>query len=365
MTVASAATSENSPSSTTSDMRRRCLLMRCVLTVALLGVIQIFAKPALAAEMLDSSSVYVVKAIATPVGDNNIHHPQRAMISSIDAMWRWIMMQQANLNRALTAAVRGLKQQPAQGSILLVAIAFAYGVLHAAGPGHGKAVIASYVLANGTTVRRGVALSFLAAAFQALAALALVGVLVLLMGQSARSALSLERWLEVASWGLIVLVGAWLLWRQLAPMLGHSTRKEHGDDCTCCERHLPPAQILNGEWSWPRAVAIAISVGIRPCTGAILLLAFAIGQGLFWAGVLGTLAMAFGTALTVSALALMAVYARHWSIALWGQGSRLGGCVARASTVLAAVLVIAIGAAGMHAALTAPRIPDFMLGPRS
>lgn len=181
------------------------------------------------------------------------------------------------------------------------------------------------------------------------------------MGLYGRSAVAAERWLEVASWAAIALVGAWLLHRQLSPMLGLSTGHSHDDGCACAEHHLPPAHLLTGEWSWYRAVAIAISVGIRPCTGAILLLTFAIGQGLFWAGVIGTLAMALGTSLTVSALALLAVYARHWSIALWGRDSRIGGGVARAFALLAAVLIIAIGVAGMYAALTAPRMPNFLL----
>jgi nickel/cobalt transporter (NicO) family protein len=84
--------------------------------------------------------------------------------------------------------------------------------------------------------------------------------------------------------------------------------------------HLPAPQQLQGDWSWRRAFALAFAVGIRPCTGAILVLVFAIGQGLWWAGVFSTLAMALGTAITVSALATLAVGSRELAKRLAGSG---------------------------------------------
>ena len=98
---------------------------------------------------------------------------------------------------------------------MLAALSFAYGVLHAAGPGHGKAVISSYVLADGRTVRRGILLAFLAALIQALSALVLVGVLVLVLRATGLQIRAMEAWLETASWALVALVGVWLLYYQL------------------------------------------------------------------------------------------------------------------------------------------------------
>lgn len=353
----------------TTSLFRLWIFLRCVATVAMLSVYSMNAQPIHAAEtrsvkLIPSDAVTANKNMP---GANSAAERSRIrwnISTSVNAISRWIMTTQSDLNRALIRTIRILKQDPWWGSVLLVTMAFAYGILHAAGPGHGKAVISSYVLANGTTARRGVALSFLAAAIQAIAALILVGILVFVLGQYGRSALAAERWLEIASWGAIALVGTWLLYRQLEYMFGLSTGRSHTDGCACPEHHLPPAHLLSGDWSWYHAFAIALSVGIRPCTGAILLLIFAIGQGLFWAGVIGTLAMAFGTALTVSVLALMAVYARHWSIALWGQQSQIGDRIAGSLTLLASVLIIVVGLAGMHAAMTAPRMPNFLLVPR-
>ncbi len=87
-------------------------------------------------------------------------------------------------------------------------------------------------------------------------------------------------------------------------------------------------------------------MGIRPCTGAILVLVFAIGQGLWWAGVLSTLAMALGTAITVSALAALAVGFRELAARLAGTGSsKWAERVQLAAGLGGAGLVLVMGAA--------------------
>jgi nickel/cobalt exporter len=145
----------------------------------------------------------------------------------------------------------------------------------------------------------------------------------------------MEAWLETISWGLVAAVGAWLVYYQLRSALAvpahdhsaqahahhnHDHHHHHGAACDACA-HLPAASELQGDWSWRRALAIAFAVGIRPCTGAILVLIFAIGQGLWWAGVFSTLAMALGTAITVSALAALAVGSRELAKRIAGTGS--------------------------------------------
>jgi ABC-type nickel/cobalt efflux system permease component RcnA len=272
---------------------------------------------------------------------------------------------------------------------LLVGLSFAYGVLRAAGPGHGKAVITSYVLANEQTVRRGIALSFLAAAFQGLSALVIVGILVLVLSATGLTMRSTEAWLETLSWGLVAIVGAWLLYTQIKAARGepkaaasdahghghsdhhhhdghdhhahgaahghHHTHAhhphEHAADGSCCgHAHMPDPSQLQGPWSWRQAFAIAFAVGIRPCTGAILVLVFAIGQGLLWAGVFATFAMAIGTAITVSFLAALAVGSRELAMRLgggresvWGVRLRTAAGIGGAGLVLGLGLVLMVG----------------------
>jgi nickel/cobalt transporter (NicO) family protein len=304
-------------------------------------------------------------AASDPVPPSAELRPEPAAASGpIGRASMWLMEKQREANAALMDGVRRVRAAPTLDAILWFAtISFIYGVLHAAGPGHGKAVISSYVLADGRTVRRGVLLSFMAAGVQALSALALVGILIVTVRSTGSKAT--EAWLETASWGLVTLIGAWLLYTQLRGALspahahaghhhhGHNhdhhhdhhghQHQHHGDACEVCA-HLPAPSQLQGDWSWRQALSIAFAVGIRPCTGAILVLVVTIGQGLWWAGVFSTLAMAIGTAITVSLLAASAVGFRELTARLAGKGSsRWSGRVQLAAGLGGATLVMALG----------------------
>ncbi len=294
------------------------------------------------------------------------------VVSLRSQFWGWIVATQARLNRELIAATRAVRgDSPLDAALLVVAIAFGYGVLHAAGPGHGKAVISSYVLANEQTVRRGIALSFLAALFQACSAILFVGALLLIMRQTGLTMRLVETQLETLSWILIALVGIWMLVRQAAAS-GKSARSRtwisaervrpspshthtHGADCGCGHAHIPAPQALGGPWSWKNAVPIALAVGMRPCTGAILLLTFTAGQGLIWVGVVGSFAMALGTAITVSVLAAFAVSSRYWAMRLLGPDNIWSQRLGYAMGHLAALLVILLGVVGAVGSFSTPR----------
>ena len=95
---------------------------------------------------------------------------------------------QQTMQRTLAMSVKGLKSaNPMAGALTLAALSFLYGILHAVGPGHGKTIISSYVVANEETVRRGVIISFIAAGLQALTAVALVSLLLFGLNASGTS----------------------------------------------------------------------------------------------------------------------------------------------------------------------------------
>lgn len=129
----------------------------------------------------------------------------------------------------------------------------------------------------------------------------------------------------------------------------------HDADCGCGHAHIPAPADLDGAWSWRKGLALAFSVGIRPCTGAILVLLFALSQGLLWAGVMATFAMALGTAITVSALAALAVGSRELATRLAG-GADSGWAATIASTagIVGSSLVLLMGAAFFVASLKGP-----------
>ena len=131
-------------------------------------------------------------------------------------LFAWVLDKQQGLQRMLATSVKGLKtDNPMTGALTLAGLSFLYGILHAVGPGHGKTIISSYVVANEETARRGVIISFIAAGLQALTAVVLVGLL--LFGLNA-SGLQVNAWsnqLESVSYAMIALVGLYLLTTQL------------------------------------------------------------------------------------------------------------------------------------------------------
>ncbi len=84
----------------------------------------------------------------------------------------------------------------------------------------------------------------------------------------------------------------------------------HVHDEHCGHSHGPEPSQLAGPGGWSRGLGAILTVGIRPCSGAILVLVFALAQGMFWAGVAATFVMGLGTAITVSTIALIAVSAK-------------------------------------------------------
>ncbi|WP_116793397.1 nickel/cobalt transporter [Achromobacter dolens] len=296
---------------------------------------------------------------------------------------------QTHFYRQLTAAVRAW--QADGGGWLLIGLSFAYGVFHALGPGHGKAVISSYVLANRQTARNGALLALVSSLVQALVAIAMVAVLALVFNATAAAMNQATRWLELASYGLVTLLGAWLVWvKAIRPLLrrrpapvaavaaspaaaapalkgaaalraiaihapapisqggvhghAHVHPHDHHDDCGCGHAHVPPPEQVTGPLNWRRAWSAIFAVGLRPCSGALIVLVFALSQGFFLAGVASALAMGLGTGLTVAALACLAVAAGGAANAL---GARLSGVAAArlryGVEALAALAVLALG----------------------
>ncbi|MBV9637564.1 MAG: nickel/cobalt transporter [Methylobacteriaceae bacterium] len=313
----------------------------------------------------------------------------------------WLLAQQAAFYQMITGAVRAAK---ADGSAVwtLAGISFAYGIFHAAGPGHGKAVVASYMIANERALRRGLVISFLAALLQGLVAIAIVTVAVFVLGVPARGfTQSASSVIETASYAGVAILGAWLVWRKgrdfiaavrhrreapaqpaaverielvaaaaparyafAAAAPAHAftaaipVRGRHGHchqssapahpqghihDEHCGHFHAPDPRTLGTGFSWRTAAVTVFSAGSRPCVGALFVLVFALAQGLFAAGMAAVLAMSLGTAITTGALAVCAVFFKGLAVRLAGGNWRRSELIARGVEVLAAAVVLLVG----------------------
>jgi ABC-type nickel/cobalt efflux system permease component RcnA len=292
----------------------------------------------------------------------------------------WLLAKQAEFYRAMSATIRAAKSD-GSAVVTLLGIAFLYGIFHAAGPGHGKAVISSYLVANEETARRGIVLSFASALMQALVAIAIVGVAAWLLNVTAKTMCSTERAVEIASYGLIAALGARLMWlkgrplfrpAQLVPALAavgahsgdhghhhHDHPHVHDDGCGCGHSHGPEPAALAGPQGWRHGLTAVATVGIRPCSGAILVLVFALAQGLFWAGIAATFAMALGTAITVTGFALLAVSAKGLARRLAGGRGGRAAPLLRGIEFGAATLVMLFGLALLSGVMAAERTTCF------
>ena len=291
----------------------------------------------------------------------------------------WILAEQARFYLMLSHTIRAAKAD-GSAAYTLLGISFVYGVFHAAGPGHGKAVISSYMVANNETWRRGVALSFASAVLQSLTAIAIVGIAAVLLGATAHVMGNTVRVIEMVSYGLIVLIGLRLLWvkgRSFLHLLrserqehhdhehhdhaqahahdhihshahdhGHShDHHDHGEEEASAwgHAHAPEPSELGGKHWLRRGLAAIFAVGLRPCSGAIIVLVFALAQGLFWIGVASTFVMGLGTAITVGAVATIAVGARGFAGRLAKSKPGAGLLILRGMETGAAMLIIVFG----------------------
>ncbi len=282
--------------------------------------------------------------------------------------WQRTRFEIARLQQELQRDLAGLVRELKTGESLvplatLLFFSFLYGVVHAAGPGHGKVVISSYLLAQESRIRRGIQLSFLTALVQAFSAIALVGVLALVLDLTRREAAAKVQLLEIASYGLIILLGLWMLVAALRGKLGcghdHGQHDhghlghDHGHD------HERPPAVAETEPQQARGVfrgfvPMVLSVGIRPCSGAVIILLFTLAQGIFLAGVGATFAMALGTAMTVAALGILAVTSRKLAVRLAGQDAAWEDRIGRGLAVLGSLAICVFGAFFLYLALNQP-----------
>ena len=291
----------------------------------------------------------------------------------------WLLNLQSLFTHQITQDVKALHADPAALWGLL-GLGLLYGVAHAAGPGHGKAIIASYVTANDRALRRGVLLAFLAAGLQALVAIAIVGVLAAILNRTAAAMNRAADMIALLSDLGVAAIGAYLVWTKggaliaavrrrlqkkaiiaggalyggapwrareaagaLSPFRAIDPGAALGEDPECGHLHIVDAAALGDRFTWRGALTTVVAAGSRPCSGALLVLVFTLSQGLFWAGVAATFAMAAGTAITTGAIAAAAVAFKAAALrAASGDETRLA-LTARAIEFAAALAVLGFG----------------------
>ena len=287
------------------------------------------------------------------------------LAADVADLWQRLVMaavgMQRDLHRDLATAMRAVQASDQAAFWTLIGLGFLYGVFHAVGPGHGKVIISTYLATHESRLGRGVLLSLLSSLTQGLTAIILVGGLAFVAERSMRQSQNLGVWLEILSYGLVVLIGIFLMLRGMRRLV-HARRNSHADHDHCCHAHGPNSHQLERSLSTRELGLMILSIGIRPRSGAILVLVLAFAMQQLTAGIAAVTAMSIGTALSISALAAFTVYARNGALALAksfeAKSSLLGQCLDLAS-IAGGLIIAGFGIALMRESFAVSQHPLF------
>lgn len=244
------------------------------------------------------------------------------------AILSWTAETQRAFQNTMASGLRAAQNGDPRALASLSLATFSYGLVHAAGPGHGKILLGATAVASAATWRRMAVLSLVSGLAQALTAILLVVALVsglkILSGSDAVDLT--EAWLRPLSYGLFVAIGGVIVWRGvriLLPMVqdrgsahDHAHGHSHDDHSPCGHAHCghahgPSLSDVEALRTWRDSAALVISIAIRPCTGALFLLVIAARLEILWVGIVATFAMGLGTAVFNAGIATSGVFARR------------------------------------------------------
>lgn len=259
------------------------------------------------------------------------------ILAAVGAFWLWqawpqVMMKsiiwQRDVNQQMSGLLKAVAENPTKAGGSLLLFSFLYGVLHALGPGHGKIVITTWLATHPSKLKSSIGLTLASSLLQGLVAIALVVVVLTVLQLPARQLHMSSFWLEKGSYALVGVLGLLLCWRALKKLRALLQKPKfkaftphhvHDANCGCGHQHLPTQEQLQSGDDWRARLMIILSMGMRPCSGAIMVLLFSKVIGVFSWGVVSALAMAAGTSLTITSLALLVHSFRQLAVKLSGN----------------------------------------------
>jgi len=265
--------------------------------------------------------------VAKKAPDKTVRLPTMASkFFSRMALW------QHELNTVLTGLVKRVKEEGSFKSLIpLVCVSFLYGVVHAAGPGHGKIVVFSYFLSRRTRVRKGIWLGTLIALFHALSGITIVLLLYFILKTSYLSSFeAISQKTKLISYALVTVIGILLFIKSLfTPKTDPAGNpKDRGPD-------LPDTR--------KSTLLLAVAVGMVPCPGVVIIMLFALSFHMLAVGMVMSLIMAAGMASTITLAGVLSILGQEGAIKALDRKEKARHWIQKGFSVAGSLLVMGFG----------------------
>ena len=215
-----------------------------------------------------------------------------------------------------------------------IGFAFVYGVVHTLGPGHGKMIVASYFVGRDAKVWRGLGMGLQIAVTHVISAVALVWLVDITFRQMLGGEPAQSWWIRLFSFSLIAVIGIVMLVRAIRNT--RAAKASGGHDHHGHDHH-------HHSHDWRQEGALALLAGLVPCTGAVLIMLFALANGIVLAGVLMVASISLGMAITMAAIGAGAIFFRRIMLVVTEEGSRKRLFVRAGLEYAGALLILAVG----------------------
>jgi nickel/cobalt transporter (NicO) family protein len=279
---------------------------------------------------------FVVLALLIGMGAMGVLYLQ-VLQDYLAAALLWAQAQQKLFHALLGTSLHTVAQTHSfVATLSIIGVGFLYGIFHAVGPGHGKVLVTGYLLAGRHTLRRSIIVSGASSLLQAIVAIVLVLGLYQFLGLARQETEQAAIWLEVVGYALMALVGFALLVRGIREAWRMQSTHHHHKKC---HHGINPREI-EATHDTKSLVLMILSIGMRPCTGAVLLLIFSCIVNAIWAGVLATLAMGVGTFITTATLAILAIQSKKGLLKLFGASTTLLRIIHAVLGIVAGTLIM-------------------------
>jgi len=261
----------------------------------------------------------------SPSQDSPAMTPPNPFLAKI-AFW------QHQLNQKMAALTRESKETGSLRPLLLLfMIAFTYGMLHAAGPGHGKAIAMSYIISRGKKLRNGILFGNLIAFFHGLSGVVIVLVLHLVLQKGVSGPFeSVSRTIQLISYSLIALLGAILFIKTLFLWIRQNFIKRPNNTESVVENQKS-------------LLVMALIVGMVPCPGVVFVMLFALSLNMIGLGLMLSFFQTLGMSVTISAVIAVAFAGKNLSLDSIKQRTSWGETLEYVIEAVAGLMVMIFG----------------------